>query len=291
MLPSSHKPRRGSYFSNKQRACNQSVDADTLIVDSAINEATLYVQDSSDLTAFKGKNESVASAVHDSGRCTQDTNRSEVVHLTSCAAPQEGYLQTHDEEEDKEEEEEEEEEGEEEDEEEEDDDDDDDDAGSLVDFVVDDGEDGAEEEEEDDDEEEGGEEADDRVLSVHAMRRDMDGIDTSNIVTGKRTRRQTQFYETDVFTSPEYLRMLLCDVPASELQAALHDEKDKHEEHGDNISSRSGSEEEEDDGDTSWKQNDSDEGSSTSEDDDDDDDEEEEEEEDEKDSKEDKGTL
>ena len=80
---------------------------------------------------------------------------------------------------------------------------DDDDAGSLVDFVVDD---------------------DDPVERAPAPvegRTELDGIDTRNIVLGKRTRRQTQFFEREVFSSPEYKRMMLCDVPPDELRAAL----------------------------------------------------------------------
>ena len=87
-----------------------------------------------------------------------------------------------------------------------------DDAGSLVEFVVND---------------ESGEESDDGA-SVESepprtmeeeRERDLDGIDTNNIVVGKRIRRPTQFYEQSVFNTSEYRRMMLDDVPDDEMHA------------------------------------------------------------------------
>lgn len=49
-------------------------------------------------------------------------------------------------------------------------------------------------------------------------------IDKKNIVTGKRRRVPTRRYAEDVFSSPEYREMMLSDVPASEIDAALVDE-------------------------------------------------------------------
>lgn len=90
---------------------------------------------------------------------------------------------------------------------------DDDDAGSLVDFIV-----------EDDGEEDVSEAASDAeseppATREEALARELDGISESNIVLGKRARRQTQFYEQNVFRTAEYRRMMLCDVPADEMHA------------------------------------------------------------------------
>ena len=91
--------------------------------------------------------------------------------------------------------------------------DEDDDAGSLVDFIV------------NDEGEEGGEDDDASVTSEppkteeEERSRDLDGIDTGNIITGKRTRRQTNFYEQEVFNTDEYRRMILDDVPDDERHA------------------------------------------------------------------------
>lgn len=51
-----------------------------------------------------------------------------------------------------------------------------------------------------------------------------DGIDPANIITGKRRRQTAQRYDDQVFKSEEYARMILCDVPAEEMEAALFDE-------------------------------------------------------------------
>ena len=79
--------------------------------------------------------------------------------------------------------------------------DDDDDAGSLVDFIVDDRQ------------------------KIHpepdesGPTGELDGMDSRNIIEGKRKRRQTRFYETEVFGSVEYKRMVLEDVPPDEMHA------------------------------------------------------------------------
>ena len=86
-----------------------------------------------------------------------------------------------------------------------DDDDDNDSVGSLVDFVVEDEEEGTTES------------APEQSGPVN----DLDGIDSSNIITGKRKRRQTQFYDRAVFASADYRRMILEDIPPEEIQYAL----------------------------------------------------------------------
>ena len=53
---------------------------------------------------------------------------------------------------------------------------------------------------------------------------DSDGINVSNILTTKRRRIQTQFYDREVFMSKEYASMMLCDIPSDEMKAALEDE-------------------------------------------------------------------
>lgn len=113
-------------------------------------------------------------------------------------------------------------------------DDDDDDAGSLVDFIVDDEEEG-EEGNDDDSQEEENEEKEEKEGEGKGKGEpldDMDGISTTNIITGKRTRRQTQFYEETVFNTKEYRNMMLCDVPKEELHA-LEDSGDEEEEEED----------------------------------------------------------
>ena len=130
-----------------------------------------------------------------------------------------------------------------------DDDDDDesegeDEAGSLVDFIVDDeGEEGDDEAQSDD-----GSEAcsEPPATKEEAIRRDLDGISNENIVSGKRTRKQTTFYEQSVFNTEEYRRMMLCDVPKDELDA-LENESEGEEEsssEGDDASFKEGDAEE-----------------------------------------------
>ena len=49
-------------------------------------------------------------------------------------------------------------------------------------------------------------------------------LDVSNIVSGKRKRTQTKRYETEVFQTKEYQKLMFCDIPQEELQAAICDE-------------------------------------------------------------------
>ena len=105
-----------------------------------------------------------------------------------------------------------------------------DEAGSLVDFIVDDEDDEADASGVSDEEEE-----DRRSLSVdesvdESGNRDMDGIDPANIVTGKRRRVQTQFYEQQVFNSEEYKRMILCDIPKEEMHAVMESDDEEESE-------------------------------------------------------------
>ena len=89
----------------------------------------------------------------------------------------------------------------------------DDEVGSLVDFVVEDCDDEDSEEDPTEKEYTGSQEEEGA--------NELDGIDTSNIILGKRTRRQTQFYDREVFGSAEYRDLVLKDVPESERDAAL----------------------------------------------------------------------
>ena len=98
------------------------------------------------------------------------------------------------------------------------------DEGSLVDFIV-------KEEDGDGDDSEGSENNDEPVLSKEEnLKRDLDGIDPSNIVQGSRTRRRTMRYEEEVFGSEEYRKMVLCDVPDEEMHALASDDEDEDEE-------------------------------------------------------------
>lgn len=125
-------------------------------------------------------------------------------------------------------------------EEEEEDEEEDDDAGSLVDFIVED----EEGEEEDDD---SSVVSDAPKTKGEAISKDMDGIDVSNILSGKRNRKQTETYEQEVFSSKEYKRMLLCDVPKEEMQY-VHDCSEEEEEEGEEDSLYGESDEEESEG-------------------------------------------
>lgn len=86
----------------------------------------------------------------------------------------------------------------------------DEDSEEMRDFIVD-----------DESESEAGEEE----SEVHdVVEPTFDHIDTRNIVQGRRTRRPTRRYEDEVFNTEEYRRMMLCDIPQSELNAALYEE-------------------------------------------------------------------
>lgn len=86
---------------------------------------------------------------------------------------------------------------------------DDDDAGSLVDFVVDD------------------EEAE--PLPAEG---DDDGVSMANVVEGKRVRKKPKRFVDELMSTDEYRRMMLCDVPAEEMRAALEDSVSDDEDDG-----------------------------------------------------------
>ena len=100
----------------------------------------------------------------------------------------------------------------------------DDDAGSLVDFIVnDEGEEGASAGEESE------AESEPPATKEDAIKRDLDGIDPSNIVHGRRTRRKTQFLEREIFASDDYRKMMLCDVPKDEMHAVESEGEEEEE--------------------------------------------------------------
>ena len=129
----------------------------------------------------------------------------------------------------------------------------DDDAGSLVDFIVnDEGEEGASADEESEAESEA------PATAEEAIKRDLDGIDPSNIVYGRRTRRKTQFLEREIFASADYRKMMLCDVPKEEMHAVESEgEEEDYESEGEDGSylptDEEDEEEPEDDDDSSDK--------------------------------------
>ena len=58
---------------------------------------------------------------------------------------------------------------------------------------------------------------------IGAIASDLDGILSENIVTGKRRRVAPKRYEDEIFSSAEYKKMMLCDIPQDEMDAALVD--------------------------------------------------------------------
>lgn len=121
--------------------------------------------------------------------------------------------------------------------------DDDDDAGSLVDFIVND-----EGEEGDDEDGDASVTSEPPGTEEEECVRELDGIDASNIITGKRTRRQTKFYEQEVFNTEEYRRMVLDDVPEDErhaLEELSDEESDGEDEDGEYENNESDDDEEE----------------------------------------------
>ena len=98
-----------------------------------------------------------------------------------------------------------------------------DDAGSLVDFIVND-------DEEKNDDDNSSIQSEQPATKEEVESRDMDGIDTSNIMVGKRTRRQTKFYEQEVFNTDEYRKMMLCDVPKEEMHAVMESDDEEESE-------------------------------------------------------------
>lgn len=51
-----------------------------------------------------------------------------------------------------------------------------------------------------------------------------EGIDSANIVHGKRRRKPVQRFTDQLMRTEEYRKMMLCDIPAEEMKAALEDE-------------------------------------------------------------------
>jgi hypothetical protein len=99
----------------------------------------------------------------------------------------------------------------------------DDDAGSLVDFIVDD------ESQKDGSEDDASVRSASPVNASEAIKRELDDIDASNILSGKRTRRQTKFYANEALSDAEYRAMMLQDVPPEEEDAIY--ESSEEEEH------------------------------------------------------------
>ena len=120
-----------------------------------------------------------------------------------------------------------------------------DDEGSLVDFIV-----KGDEEENDDTYGSEDDETPEKLTKEEAMKRDLDGIDPSNIIEGgrgRRVRRKTQRYEEEVFASDEYRKMVLCDVPDDEVEDALGSDDEEEMEDEDGEDSDGSYDDEEDD--------------------------------------------
>lgn len=120
------------------------------------------------------------------------------------------------------------------------------DAGSLVDFIVEDEGEGEEGAVVDDDDDAASVESEPPASKEEAIARDLDGIDQTNIVTGKRTRKQTTFYERQVFETEEYRRMVLCDVPKEDLDALEDSDDEEDDDDDEEDGSFEGDEEDED---------------------------------------------
>ena len=133
------------------------------------------------------------------------------------------------------------------------DEDEDDDAGSLVDFVV----------------------RDDEAVEAAPPEGDDDAVSLSNVVEGKRVRKKPQRFVDELMATDEYRRMMLCDVPAEEMRAALEDSVSDDEDDGEEGDEEDDGPESEDE-DEDYEESDDDE----EEEDDEEDDEEDEEEED-----------
>ena len=123
-----------------------------------------------------------------------------------------------------------------------------DDAGSLVEFIVNDEDDNANDE--DDNE---SVESDGPKTEEEARQRDLDGIDLGNIITGRRVRRQTAFYEHTVFNTEDYRRMMLDDVPDEEMHALEEssdsDDDDDDDDENDDVYTNEESDDDDDDDD------------------------------------------
>lgn len=115
-----------------------------------------------------------------------------------------------------------------------------DDAGSLVDFIVND-------DEENNDDDNSSIQSEQPATQEEAESREMDGIDTANIIVGKRTRRQTKFYEQEVFNTDEYRKMMLCDVPKEEMHAVMESDDEEGSENDEEDDASYDKENEDDD--------------------------------------------
>lgn len=94
-----------------------------------------------------------------------------------------------------------------------------DDGASLEDFIV---------KSDDEEEERSEDESEFRGMKEESIKKDLEGISTENIVTGKRKRKQTQFFETEVFSSAEYKKMMMEDVSEEDLKQ-IEEEEDGEE--------------------------------------------------------------
>ena len=91
--------------------------------------------------------------------------------------------------------------------------------GSLVDFLI----------KEDVEEEDASEDESVELSKEESLKRDLDGIDQSNVVQGKRPRRRPNRLEEEVFRSAEYRKMMLCDVPKEDVDAMGEEEEGDEE--------------------------------------------------------------
>jgi len=99
------------------------------------------------------------------------------------------------------------------------------DAGSLDEFII--NEDNDEDEEEEEDEDEGSETEELKLTEEEKIKRDLEDINTSNIIIGKRVRKPVKRLEDDIFNSEEYKKMILCDIPDEELDAVFSESEEE----------------------------------------------------------------
>jgi len=74
--------------------------------------------------------------------------------------------------------------------------------------------------------------ADDEKEEVEFSAVDRCAVTVENIVSGKRKRTQTAFYDQQVYSSAEYRNMVLDDVGEDEYEAALEDDVDEDSDQG-----------------------------------------------------------
>lgn len=75
-----------------------------------------------------------------------------------------------------------------------------------------------------------GDDEEEEVVAAPKTQNDMEGIDEGNILKYKRVSRPVKRYETEVFGSAEYRKMILDDVPDDEMEAALGADESGEEE-------------------------------------------------------------